>query len=72
MNKHRIMPLAFTLSFAIFVPLLAQNGTPKKPPSARTSVGKLLGKVDRGASAIWMEWHAKNQAYTELVGLDQR
>jgi hypothetical protein len=72
MNKHRIMPLVFTFTFALFAPLLAIGSTANKQSAQSMGLSKLFSRVDRGAAATWAKWHEKNEAYTALVTLDQR
>ena len=71
-NRHRILPLIFAATFALFAPLLALGSTANRPPATHEGLTVFLRKADRVAAATWAKWHERNETYTELVSLDQR
>lgn len=72
MNKHRILPLIFTLSFVLLMPLLALSPAKTKQPPVGARFATILAKADHEAALTRASWRAKTVQYVKLVSFDQR
>ena len=72
MNKHRMLPLFFTLSFVMLLPLLAMSPVKPARPQIRAKFATILAKADHEAAATRTSWRNSTAPYVELVSLNQR
>ncbi len=72
MNRHRMLPLFFTLSFVLLLPMLALSPARATTPPVRTKFATILAKADHEASATRAYWRDRTAPYVELVSFDQR
>ncbi len=72
MNRHRMLPLFFTLSFVLLLPLLAISPAKAKTTPVRARFATILAKADHEASMTRATWRIKTAPYVKLVSFDQR